>query len=168
MTPPGSGTHGGPLYALKRLMYRHGRPGRLARAMNRLDILQFAAGRLSPRSAAVLEVRGRASGRTISVPVAVADVGGRDHLVSMLGEEANWVRNVRAAGGDAVLRRSGGGERVHLEEVVPELRAPILRRYLELAPGARPHIPVDRRAPEQAFAAVAPSYPVFLIRYVER
>ena len=34
---------------------------------------------------------------------------------------------------------------------------------LELAPGARAHIPVDQRAPLAAFADVAAQYPVFRI-----
>ena len=32
------------------------------------------------------------------MPLVVATVGGERYLVSMLGEEVNWVRNVRAAG----------------------------------------------------------------------
>lgn len=54
----------------------------------------------------------------------------------MLGEDANWVRNVRAAGGRAVLRH-GRREAVMLEDVEPAQRAPVLRRYLAVAPGAR-------------------------------
>jgi hypothetical protein len=42
-------------------------------------------------------------------------------------------------------------------------RAPILRRYLALAPGARPHVPVDRRASLEQFARVAGAFPVFRI-----
>ena len=37
-------------------------------------------------------------------------------------------------------------------------------RYLELAPGARPHVPVDPGAPIEEFERVAPHYPVFRIR----
>ena len=95
-------------------------------------------------------------------PVVVADWQGERYLVSMLGEGANWVRNVRAAGGRAVLRRRGR-EAVLLEEVDPAERAPILRRYLQLAPGARPHIPVDRRAPLAEFERIADRYPVFRV-----
>jgi hypothetical protein len=52
---------------------------------------------------------------------------------------------------------------VSLVEVDPALRAPILRRYVALAPGARPHIPVDRRAPLHDFEAIAADYPVYRI-----
>ena len=150
------------LYWIKQWMYRRGRPGGLARVMNRLSAIQFSAGVLSPERAATLEVRGRRSGRTISFPVVVADYEGERYLVSMLGQDANWVRNVRAAGGRAVLRRRHP-EAVHLDEVDAGDRAPILRRYLAVAPGARPHIPVDRRAPLADFERIAAQYPAFRI-----
>jgi deazaflavin-dependent oxidoreductase (nitroreductase family) len=150
------------LYWVKQWMYRRGRPGGLAKVMNRISAIQFSAGILSPERAATLEVRGRRSGQTISFPVVVADYQGDRYLVSMLGEDANWVRNVRADGGRAALRRRHR-EAVHLEEVDAGARAPILRRYLALAPGARPHIPVDRRAPLQDFEQIAAQFPVFRI-----
>ena len=43
------------------------------------------------------------------------------------------------------------------------LRAPILQRYLQVAPGARAHIPVDRRASLAELAQIAPDYPVFRV-----
>src|SRR6266545_2509665 len=95
------------LYGIKRWMYRTGRPGRLAKAMNRMSALQFSAGLLSPSRAVTLEVTGRHTGRVISFPVAVADYDGERYLVSMLGDHTNWVRNVRAAGGRAALCRRG-------------------------------------------------------------
>jgi deazaflavin-dependent oxidoreductase (nitroreductase family) len=117
---------------------------------------------LSPARAMTLEVPGRCTGRLISFPVAVADYEGGRYLVSMLGNDANWVRNVRAAGGRAVLRRRGR-EGVRLVEVEPRDRAPILRRYLEVAPGARPHVPVDRHAPLAEFERIADQFPVFRV-----
>jgi deazaflavin-dependent oxidoreductase (nitroreductase family) len=143
-------------------MYRNGRPGTLARALNRISAIQFSAGILSPAQAVTLEVPGRCTGRLISLPVAVADYQGGRYLVSMLGNDANWVRNVRAADGRAVLRRRGR-EEVRLVEVEPGDRAPILRRYLQVAPGARAHLPVDRHAPLAEFERVADQFPVFQI-----
>jgi hypothetical protein len=94
--------------------------------------------------------------------VVVALVDGERYLVSMLGENVNWVQNVRAAGGRAVLH-SGGREEVHLEEVPAEQRAPILRAYLQHAPGARPHVPVNKDAPLAEFEKVTPAFPVFRV-----
>jgi hypothetical protein len=96
------------------------------------------------------------------LPVVIAEVGGERYLVSMLGQDVNWVRNVRAAGGDAVLRH-GRREAVRLVEVPADARPPVLRRYLEVAPGARAHVAVDRRAPVQAFEKVATAIPVFRV-----
>jgi hypothetical protein len=145
-----------------RWLYRGGRPNRFARLQNRSTAIAFAAG-IVPKRAAALEIRGRRSGRVISFPVAIADLEGERYLVSMLGKNANWVRNLRAADGQAVLRH-GRRETVHLDEVDSSVRAPILRRYLQVAPGARPHIPVDRRASLAEFGRIAPDYPVFRIR----
>lgn len=144
-------------------MYRGGRPNAFARVLNRVSEAQFTAGFLVPAAAMTLEVTGRRSGLPVRLPIVVADVGGERYLVSMLGPDAGWVRNVRAAGGRAVLHRRGS-EEVILEEVDPGERAPILRRYLEIAPGGRAHFPVDRRADLAEFAAIADRYPVFRIR----
>ena len=143
-------------------MYRGGRPNRLARLVNRLWSRLAASGR-APQQLHSLEVRGRRRGRLISLPVVVADHEGERYLVAMLGEDANWVANVRAAGGDAVLRH-GRRDEVRLEEVDPNLRAPILRRYLQLAPGARSHFAIDPSASLEEFNAVAAKYPVFRVR----
>jgi hypothetical protein len=102
------------------------------------------------------------SGRPIACPLVATDLDGDRYLVAMLGPDTNWVRNVRAAGGRAVLRRRGRLV-VQLEEVPVAARAPILRRYVALAPGARPHIPVDRHAPLADFARIAAHIPVFRV-----
>lgn len=151
-----------PLHAVTRWMYRTGRPNLLARAMNRVSAVQYASGVLASRHWVTLEVPGRLSGRTIAFPLVMADYEGERYLVSMLGPDTNWVRNVRAAGGRAVLRH-GRRERVRLVEVPVAERAPILRRYLAVAPGARPHIAVDRHAPLHELARVAAHHPVFRV-----
>lgn len=144
-----------------RWMYRGGRPNAWARWQNRASAAVFAAG-VWPSRAAALDVRGRKSGRVITFPVAIADYDGERYLVSMLGENVNWVRNVRAAGGEAVLRH-GKTEAIRLVDVPAGARAPILRRYVEVAPGGRQHIDVDRRAPLEEFEKIAPTVPVFRI-----
>jgi deazaflavin-dependent oxidoreductase (nitroreductase family) len=146
---------------LRRWLYREQRPNRIARMLNRAWAVLFSSGIL-PDYMVTLEVTGRKSGRTVSLPVAVAVVDGERYLVSMLGENTNWVLNVRAAGGRAVLR-SGSREEVHLEEVPAEQRAPILKAYLQRAPGARPHVPVDKDAPLAEFEKVAAAFPVFQV-----
>jgi hypothetical protein len=92
----------------------------------------------------------------------IAEYEGQRYLVAMLGEESNWSRNVRATGGQAALTHRRR-EHVVLEEIDPSLRAPILQSYLEAAPGARAHFPVDRHAPLEQFERIAGQYPVFRI-----
>jgi hypothetical protein len=69
----------------------------------------------------------------------------------MLGDNSNWVRNVRAARASAELRHGRDRATVRLTEGEVSDRPSILKRYLHLAPGARAHIPLDPTAPAEAF-----------------
>jgi hypothetical protein len=53
----------------------------------------------------------------------------------------------------------GWAREVQLEEVPSSQSAPILKAYLQRAPGARPHVPVDKDAPLTAFEKIAPDFP---------
>jgi deazaflavin-dependent oxidoreductase (nitroreductase family) len=144
-----------------RWLYRGRRPGRMAILMNRATAAVAASG-LAANYLVTLEVTGRRSGRTVSLPLVMAIVDGQRYLVSMLGGDAQWVRNVRAAGGRAVLR-SGAREEIRLEEVPADERAPILKAYLQRAPGARPHVPVNKDAALAEFEKIAAAFPVFRV-----
>jgi deazaflavin-dependent oxidoreductase (nitroreductase family) len=147
--------------ALMRLFYRNWRPTRLGRWVNRFNGWWSGLG-LPPRFQAALEVHGRQSGRRRSNPVAIATVDGKRYLVSMLGSESDWVKNVEAAHGDAVIRQ-GRRHRVHLVAVPPEQRAPILREYVRIAPSGRQHFPLPVGAPLSDFEAIVGRYPVYRI-----
>ncbi|WP_207956958.1 hypothetical protein [Rubrobacter tropicus] len=146
---------------LNRWLYRGGRPNRVARALNRWGAAVYARG-VAPNYLVTLEVPGRRSGRIVPLPLVMVVVAGERYLVSMLGEGANWVRNLEANGGNATLRH-GSREEVRLEEVAPDLRAPVLKSYLRQAPGARPHIPIDKDAPLAEFGRVSGRFPVFRV-----
>src|SRR5215207_292453 len=149
------------LQKLQKWFYRGGRPNRVARILNRFGATVHALG-IAPNYLVALEVPGRRSGRVISFPLVMVVVAGERYLVSMLGEEVNWVRNVRAAGGNVTLRH-GRREEVRLEEVVPDRRAPVLKAYLKRAPGARAHLPIDKDAPLAEFEQVSSRFPVFRV-----
>jgi hypothetical protein len=100
-------------------------------------------------------------GRSNLAVLVVAVVDGERYLVSMLGEDTNWVRNVRA-GGEVVLCH-GRREEVRLEEVAPDRRAPVLKACLKRAPNARAHVPIDEDAPLAEFERVASRFPVFRV-----
>lgn len=143
-----------------RMLYRGWRPTRVGRWANRVAGWSSALGLSS--KAAVLEVRGRASGQRRSTPVVIATVEGSRYLVSMLGAGSDWVKNVEAANGDAVLRQ-GRLRPVHLVSLPPAERAPILREYVQVATSGRRHLPVAVDAPLSAFEAIAERYPVYRI-----
>ena len=143
-----------------RALYPGGRPSPAAKAIHH----RFIASPL-PRVlpiASVLEVPGRKSGRVTQVPLVTVRFKGAWYLVSMFGEQSNWVKNVRAAGGEGVLTH-GRRRPVRLVEVQTTDRAAIIKRYLLLAFGARPHMRVRWNDPLSTFTATAMDYPVFRI-----
>jgi len=152
--------------AFKRWMYRSGRPNILAKIQNRGWAILHSLG-IFPDRFVTLEVAGRKSGKIVSFPLAIVMMDKERYLVSMLGDGTNWVRNVRAASGKAKLVH-GIREQVLLEEVDISQRAPILKAYLQIAPGARPHIPVSKDAPISEFEKIASKYPVFRLKAVQR
>jgi deazaflavin-dependent oxidoreductase (nitroreductase family) len=145
--------------AFKRWLYRGQRPGWFAKILNRMWA-NAASKKVMDNGLVALEVVGRKSGRVISFPLVIVTFNGQRYLASMLGEDAQWVRNVRAANGKAVLR-SGGYEEVQLREIPVDQRAPLLKAYLHAAPGAQPHIPVHKDAPLVEFEKIAAEFPVF-------
>ena len=146
---------------LLRFFYRDWRPTPLGRWTNRLASWWAGLG-LTPWILGVLEVRGRVSGNWRSTPVVIANVNGKRYLVSMLGPGSDWVKNVEAAQGDAVIRR-GRRRPVHLVAVPAVERAPILREYVRVASSGRHHFPLPVGAPLSAFAEIAGRYPVYRI-----
>ena len=143
-----------------RALYPRGRPTQEAKAIHR----RFVAGPL-PRIlpiASVLEVRGRQSKQEIRIPLVIVRYRGSWYLVSMFGDQSNWVKNVRASEGQAVLTH-GRRRSVRLVDVPVPDRAPIIKRYLLFAMGARPHMKVRWSEPLSAFEAVAANYPVFRV-----
>jgi len=145
---------------IKRWLYHDQRPNWIARLLNSFWAAVHSSG-IAPNWV-TLQVTGRKSGKIISLPVVVALVDKQRYLVSMLGDDAQWVLNVRAAQGNAFIR-AGRRYPVRLEEVPVAERAPIIKAYLERAPGARPHIPVSKDAPVADFEAIAAQFPAFRI-----
>jgi deazaflavin-dependent oxidoreductase (nitroreductase family) len=102
-----------------------------------------------------LSVIGRSTGQVQTVPVLVAERDGRRYLVSPRGE-TEWVRNLRAAGGEAeIKRRRDKIERVRAVEVPVGERAPILEVYQRMA--GRAVKPYFKKLPDPS------DHPVFRI-----
>lgn len=145
-----------------RLCYRDWRPTFIGRMIGRIANWWCALG-LPSGNVAILEVRGSAQGRGSSVPMVVATVDGKRYLVSMLGPTSNWIKNVEAAHGDAILHQGRGRHTVRLVAVPPDERAPILREYVRVATSGRKHFPVKVDAPMSELQAIADRYPVYRI-----
>jgi len=144
-----------------RYFYRDWRPTRLGRISGR--VLSWLTGLgLTPRILLILRVKGRSSGRLRSTILVVANHDGRHYLVSMLGDNSEWVRNVRAASGEAFIKR-GRSVPITLTEILSKERAPILKAWCQIATSGRHHLPVPHDAPVSAFEAIAKDYPVFRI-----
>lgn len=150
-----------PNFLPRSVFYRDRRPTWAGMLFVRAFAAWSALG-LPPRWSIALEVTGKRTGTVYSIPLVVGAYDGNDYLVSMMGNDVAWVRNVHANGGRAVIRY-GGRRDVILEDVPVEQRAPILRAYLRRAMGARPHFPIDWDAPLDEFERIAADFPVFRI-----
>jgi deazaflavin-dependent oxidoreductase (nitroreductase family) len=110
-------------------------PDRLARFNRRVTnpLFRLFAGRLPPF--AVVEHRGRRSGRSYATPIMAFPAGDGYAIALTYGPDRDWVKNVRAAGGCVLVR---GGRRVPLARPVvlgddgaalmPAAIRPVLRR----------------------------------------
>lgn len=95
--------------------------------------LRNILGRVVPllfrNEAVVLSVSGRTSGKTRKTTLVVLEHEGERYLVTPYGN-ADWVRNLRAAG-TGRLRQHGRTEEFTVVEVPPEDRRPVHDAYLE-------------------------------------
>lgn len=139
---------------------------------NRLGVALTSLG-LAPRDTVTLEVRGRRSGKIRRTPIVRTRHDGGDYLVALAGE-SQWVRNVRAAGGHAVIRRRRA-RRVRLDELAPADRGEIIAAYLRAGrrrggaktgdQQARYYFGLDPHPSQDDIDAIAGYYPVFRITY---
>ncbi len=141
------------------------RPTKVTRTMNRI-VSWLASRGLMPSDTITLEVKGRRSGMIRSNVVTWVERDEERYLVSPRGE-TEWVRNVRASGGEAVIRRRER-QKVRLEEVPTEQRAPIIKAYLKkTAKATQQHFGVDPKAEIEEFEGIAARHPVFRIVTVD-
>ena len=144
-----------------RYFYRDWRPTSFGRLWNSAYAWVSGLGIL-PQLLLTLRVKDRRDGRLGSTILVGATHEGQRYVVSMLGESSEWVKNVRAAGGAAFIKR-GRMRAVMLSEIPPAERAAILKSWARVATSGRKHLPVPHDAPLTAFEAIATDYPVFRI-----
>ncbi len=128
-------------------------------------------------SFSLLTVRGRKSGKPIETPIAVCVHDQKRYLVAPYGV-VNWVRNLRAAGGEATLTRRRHSEKIHAIELEPEAAAPLFRESLRSGlPGipavifrmyrslsVLPYLNVTEHSSLEEFEREVLTHPVFLLQ----
>ena len=113
----------------------------------------------------VLEVRGRTSGEPRRVPVNLLTFENDRYLVAPRGE-TQWVRNLRASGGEATLLLGRRREPFTATELPDDEKPPLLRAYLKrwkaeigvFFKGVGPD------SSDEELLRIAPGYPVFRLR----
>ena len=150
-----------------RAVGRYRQPPVLHRLLSTV-VAALAAHGFSPANTVALEVLGRRSGRLRRTAVVVVEHQGQRFIVS-LGGESEWVRNVRASAGKAILRR-GRPTPVHLVELPPAKRPPVLQAYashraFSRSPAyiARNYFGVKPHPGPSDFTNIAERYPVFVV-----
>jgi deazaflavin-dependent oxidoreductase (nitroreductase family) len=141
---------------------RYQRPGWFTRYLFNPAVAALTRLGISVWGSRVLEVTGRKSGQARRTPVNLLTLDGAEYLVAPRGV-TEWVRNVRAGGGQlALLVGRKRQERIATEledrEKVPVLRAYLKRWKAEVGiffGGVGPD------STDEELAAIAPDHPVF-------
>ena len=142
---------------------RYVKPGKSDNVFN-ATVARLTRMGISVWGSRVLYVRGRSTGELRSTPVNLLTVDGTRYLVAPRGV-TQWVRNVRAADGEAQLRVGRRATDVRLVELADDDKPALLRAYLKrwwfevgvFFDG------VNARAPESRLREIAPGYPVFRV-----
>jgi deazaflavin-dependent oxidoreductase (nitroreductase family) len=112
-----------------------------------------------------LAVRGRKSGELRTNPVNPFELGGRTYLLSPRGT-TQWVRNLRAAGGEGELRSGRKVRRFHADEVPDTEKLPLLRLYMDKwSWEVKGFMGIDSDAPDEELRRIAPDHPAFVISF---
>jgi deazaflavin-dependent oxidoreductase (nitroreductase family) len=143
------------------------KPGWVTRNVLNKMMMGLAGRGLKVGGTRVLEVKGRKSGQPRRVPVNLLELDGNDYLVAPRGE-ADWVKNVRAAGAlDLILgRKRQAFKATELEgpEKIRVLRAYLKRWKFEVGmffDGVGPD------SSDEQFKAVSDKHPAFALSPAE-
>ncbi len=108
----------------------------------------------------LLQVRGRKSGKLYSNPIDLLEMNGHRFLVAPRGR-TQWVRNAEAAG-EVALKRGSWQQSFSLRAIPDADKPELLKAYLDsFKTAVQRYFPVRVGSDAQAFAEIAPNYPVF-------
>lgn len=135
------------------------KPSSVERFFNRAFGVLVGLG-LGLRHNHLLQVRGRKSGRLYSTPVNLLELNGKRYLVAPRGR-TQWSRNAESAG-EITLKKGLSRQKYALRPLPNAEKLEILKAYLDqFTKTVQRYFPVPTNSPPEAFAAIAPDYPVF-------
>jgi deazaflavin-dependent oxidoreductase (nitroreductase family) len=144
---------------------RYRKPGWFTRHVfnNAVSLLTRAG--VSVWGSRVLEVAGRTSGEPRRTPVNLLSVDDNQYLVSARGT-GQWVRNVRAAGGQLDLLLGRRRQHWVATELTDDEKPPVLRAYLRRwkAEVGVFFEGVTADSSDDELRAAGPNHPVFVLR----
>ncbi len=128
-------------------------------------------------SFSLLTVRGRKSGKPIVTPIAIFVQEGKRYLIASYGV-VNWVRNLRAAGGEATLTKMRHSEKIRAIELPKDTAALVFREALRSGPPGipavifrvyrsllvLPYLNVTENSSLEEFEREVLTHPVFLVQ----
>ena len=115
---------------------------------------------VGPAHMRLLEVRGRKSGKLVSLPVDLLSRDGKLYLVAPRGH-TQWVRNAEA-GGAVVLRRGDRAQEYRLRALGDAEKPPILKAYLDAFKSeVQRFFPLPAGSPVEKFVPLVTRYPAF-------
>lgn len=127
-------------------------------------------------SFSLLTVRGRKSGKPIVTPIAIFVQDQKRYLIATYGV-VNWVRNLRAAGGEATLTWRRHSEQIRAIELAQDAAALVFREALRSGPPGvpavifrvyralmvLPYLGVTENSSLEEFKREVLTHPVFLV-----
>jgi deazaflavin-dependent oxidoreductase (nitroreductase family) len=112
-----------------------------------------------------LAIRGRKSGEIRTNPVNPFELDGRTYLLSPRGT-TQWVRNLRAAGGEGELRSGRKVRRFHAEEVPDSEKLPLMRLYMDKwSWEVKGFLGIDAKASDEEIERILPDHPAFVLTF---
>jgi deazaflavin-dependent oxidoreductase (nitroreductase family) len=112
-----------------------------------------------------LALPGRKSGEIRTNPVNPFELDGHTYILSPRGN-TQWVRNLRAAGGEGELRSGRKARRFHAQEVPDSEKLPLMRLYMDKwSWEVKGFLGIDADASDEEIERILPDHPAFRLNF---
>jgi deazaflavin-dependent oxidoreductase (nitroreductase family) len=120
---------------------------------------------ISLQGSQTLAVRGRKSGEMRTNPVNPFELDGNTYLLAPRGT-TQWVRNLRAAGGEGELRKGSKARHFHATEVPDSEKLPLMRLYMDKwSWEVKGFLGIDAKASDEEITRILPDHPAFELSF---